>query len=96
MTFAEAYARTKRHVSISVSFVALGGGNSGAGSSSGDGGPGRLLLNHISSPHVTLASAVAASCALPGIMNSATLEAKDSSGKVRLCFKKESEGDIEH
>ena len=44
--------------------------------------PGRLLLNHISSPHVTLASAVAASCALPGIMLARPLEAKDRSGKV--------------
>jgi len=72
-TFAEGYARTKRHVSISVSFSATTGGGSG---------PARLLLNHISSPHVTLASAVAASCALPGIMLAQPLEAKDRSGKV--------------
>ena len=43
----------------------------------GGSGPARLLLNHISSPHVTLASAVAASCALPGIMQAQPLEAND-------------------
>ena len=73
VTFAEAYAKTKRHVSISVSYSQLGGNGEG---------PGRLLLNHISSPHVTLASAVAASCALPGIMASQNLEAKDSTGRI--------------
>jgi len=41
----------------------------------------RLLLNHISTPHVTLASAVAASCALPGVMAPAKLLIKDSTGK---------------
>ena len=34
----------------------------------------RLLLNHISTPHVTLASAVAASCALPGVMRPAKVD----------------------
>jgi len=67
LTFAEAYARTKRHVSISVT---------------GDGTGSRLLLNHIASPHVTLASAVAASCALPAIMLAQPLEAKDATGQV--------------
>lgn len=59
MTFAEAYARTGKHVSISVSNAQLGNTFSGKR---------RVLLNHISSPHVTIASAVAASCSLPGIM----------------------------
>jgi len=39
----------------------------------------RLLLNHISTPHVILASAVAASCALPGVMTPAKLETKKNS-----------------
>jgi predicted acylesterase/phospholipase RssA len=44
------------------------------------GGAQRLLLNHISTPHVTLASAVAASCALPGVMAPAKLMTKNSAG----------------
>jgi len=51
-------------------------------SSGGHSGPRRLLLNHISTPHVTLASAVAASCALPGIMSPSKLRAKTADGKV--------------
>jgi predicted acylesterase/phospholipase RssA len=42
----------------------------------------RLLLNHISTPHVTIASAVAASCALPGVMAPRTLEIKNSVGEI--------------
>lgn len=42
----------------------------------------RLLLNHISTPHVTLASAVAASCALPGVMKPAKLQTKDIHGNL--------------
>ena len=42
----------------------------------------RLLLNHISTPHVTLASAVAASCALPGVMKPAKLQTKNSLGEI--------------
>lgn len=48
----------------------------------GDGTGSRLLLNHISSPHVTIASSVAASCALPGIMKAQPLEAKDANGQL--------------
>jgi hypothetical protein len=69
MTFAEAFARTKRHVSITVTMS----------SDSVLVRERRVLLNHISSPHVTLASAVASSCALPGIMLPTSLEAKDPS-----------------
>ena len=68
-TFAEAFARTGKHVCITVS----------ASRASGDTAQ-RLLLNHISTPHVTLASAVAASCALPGVMAPAKLESKNSCG----------------
>jgi TAG lipase / steryl ester hydrolase / phospholipase A2 / LPA acyltransferase len=53
-----------------------------SGRSLSNGGPQRLLLNHIASPHVTLASAVAASCALPGIMDAQPLEAKGPTGQV--------------
>lgn len=73
MTFAEAYERTKKHVSITVTMSMLGGSG---------GGPRRLLLNHITSPHVTLASSVAASCSLPGIMHPNKLDAKNKDGKI--------------
>jgi predicted acylesterase/phospholipase RssA len=69
MTFEEAYQRTRKHVCITVS-----------ASRCNTGGAQRLLLNHISTPHVTLSSAVVASCALPGVMKPAKLMAKDGSG----------------
>lgn len=54
-----------------------------ASRASGGGGTAqRLLLNHISTPHVTLASAVAASCALPGVMKPAKLQTKSSLGEI--------------
>lgn len=74
MTFEEAYAKTKKHVCITVS----------ASRAQSDGsGTQRLLLNHISTPHVTVASAVAASCALPGVMKPAKLDIKVD-GTVKL------------
>jgi predicted acylesterase/phospholipase RssA len=69
-TFQEAFQRTGKHVCITVSASRASGGTAQ-----------RLLLNHISTPHVTLASAVAASCALPGVMAPAKLMIKDSTGK---------------
>ena len=69
-TFEEAFERTGKHVCITVSASRATGGSAQ-----------RLLLNHISTPHVTLASAVAASCALPGVMAPAKLMIKDSTGK---------------
>jgi predicted acylesterase/phospholipase RssA len=68
-TFEEAFDRTGKHVCITVS----------ASRATGDTAQ-RLLLNHISTPHVTIASAVAASCALPGVMAPAKLISKNSSG----------------
>jgi hypothetical protein len=69
-TFEEAFQRTGKHVCITVSASRATGGTAQ-----------RLLLNHISTPHVTLSSAVAASCALPGVMAPAKLVAKNSSGR---------------
>ena len=46
----------------------------------------RLLLNHISTPHVTLSSAVAASCALPGVMAPAKLLTKNNRSGVQEPF----------
>jgi TAG lipase / steryl ester hydrolase / phospholipase A2 / LPA acyltransferase len=70
ITFEEAFERTGKHVCITVSASRVGD----------DAAQQRLLLNHISTPHVTLASAVAASCALPGVMAPAKLIAKNSDG----------------
>lgn len=70
-TFAEAFERTGKHVCITVSASRASGGTAQ-----------RLLLNHISTPHVTLASAVAASCALPGVMKPAKLQTKNSLGEI--------------
>lgn len=68
-TFEEAFQRTGKHVCITVSASRTTGSTAQ-----------RLLLNHISTPHVTLSSAVAASCALPGVMAPAKLLAKNSNG----------------
>jgi predicted acylesterase/phospholipase RssA len=70
VTFEEAFERTGKHVCITVSASRATGGTAQ-----------RLLLNHISTPHVTLSSAVTASCALPGVMAPAKLMIKDSTGK---------------
>ena len=70
-TFEEAFLRTGKHVCITVS----------ASRASGDTAQ-RLLLNHISTPHVTVASAVRASCALPGVMAPAKLIVKSSNGTL--------------
>jgi predicted acylesterase/phospholipase RssA len=75
VTFEEAYEKTGRHVCIMVSAQNIGGSKAG---------PQRLLLNHISTPHVTLASAVAASCALPGIMDSQILEVRVDSRRANV------------
>ena len=69
MTFEEAFVRTGKHVCITVSASRATGGTAQ-----------RLLLNHISTPHVTVSSAVAASCALPGVMAPAKLFTKDNFG----------------
>ena len=74
ITFEEAYQVTRKHVCISVTRRATGGG--------GSGGPTKLLLNHISTPHVLISSAVAASCSLPGIMKPKDLLMKTADGDI--------------
>lgn len=73
VTFQEAHERTGKVLCISVSAQRADGQSDSVQ---------RLLMNHITTPHVTLASAVAASCALPGILRPQRLEAKDSNGIV--------------
>jgi len=73
ITFEEAFERTGKHVCITVS--------ASRAEDTGGSGAQRLLLNHISTPHVTISSAVAASCALPGVMAAAKLATKNSVGK---------------
>lgn len=71
-TFQDAFRKTGRHVCITVS----------ASDVTGHKGPKKLLLNHITSPHVLLWSAVAVSCSLPGIMKGKKLMARDFAGNV--------------
>lgn len=71
ITFEEAFEMTRKHVCITVTASRATSGK----------GMQRLLLNHISTPNVTLASAVRASCAVPGFFTAATLMIKDSRGK---------------
>lgn len=69
ITFEEAFQKTGKHVCITVSASRASGSSAQ-----------RLLLNHISTPHVTIASAVAASCALPGVMAPTKLISKNNNG----------------
>lgn len=71
-TFQDAFLKTGRHVSIAVSASDVAGAH----------GPKKLLLNHITTPHVLLWSAVAVSCSLPGIMKGKKLMARDHDGNV--------------
>ena len=70
-TFGEAYLRTGRLVSITVTanYGPMGGSQP-------------MLLNYLTAPQVLLYSAVAASCALPGLMRPVTLLRKDAEGKI--------------
>ncbi|TYZ63162.1 hypothetical protein PybrP1_002057 [[Pythium] brassicae (nom. inval.)] len=72
-TFQDAFRKTGRHVCITVSASDATGSHKG---------PKKLLLNHITSPHVLLWSAVAVSCSLPGIMKGKQLMARDFAGLV--------------
>ena len=71
ITFEEAYEMTRKSVCITVSASRAYAGS----------GVQRLLLNHISTPHVTLSSAVSASCSLPGAMKPTKLMMKNSNGE---------------
>ena len=74
-SFAEAFARTGRIVSISVSRTHTGAAG---------GLPRPLLLNYLATPNVLIWSAAAASCALPGVIPPFTLLSRTpSDGCVR-------------
>lgn len=68
LTFREAYERSGRHISISVSPC--------------ERHQSPRLLNAITSPHVLIRSAVQASCAVPGLFDSVQLLARDSDGRT--------------
>eukprot|EP00928_Gymnodinium_smaydae_P046080 TRINITY_DN30674_c0_g1_i1.p1 TRINITY_DN30674_c0_g1~~TRINITY_DN30674_c0_g1_i1.p1 ORF type:complete len:697 (-),score=110.17 TRINITY_DN30674_c0_g1_i1:342-2432(-) len=71
-TFEEAYARTGRSVSVVVS------------SNFSEKLPACIMLNHMTAPRVTIASAVATSCAAVGIMKPRGLIIKDAAtGELR-------------
>ena len=67
-TFAEAYARTGRILNISVSPTRMG--------------IKPRVLNYITAPNVTIASAACASSAVPGVFPPAKLMAKDRAGQM--------------
>ena len=71
MTFEEAFRRTGRDVSITVSYASKQGSTLRSHA---------LTLNHITSPTVLIWSAVVTSCALPGLMHPQTLYAKSYAG----------------
>jgi len=67
-TFLEAYNKTGRHVTITVSYSTKNKDNKNHAH--------HILLNHITSPNVYIWSAITASCALPGLMKPQQLWAK--------------------
>ena len=69
MTFAEAYARTGRQVSITVAPA--------------EPHQRSRLLNAVSSPNVYLRSAAMASCAIPGVFPAVMLKAKNERGEAQ-------------
>jgi predicted acylesterase/phospholipase RssA len=68
LTFREAFERSGRHISISVSPC--------------EQHHSARLLNAITSPHVLIRSAVRASCAIPGLFEPVQLQARNSRGSV--------------
>ena len=68
-TFEEAFLRTKRIINITVSPVAHNHQP--------------RLLNYLTTPHLTIWSAVLASCAVPGLFPPVTLISKDRNGEHR-------------
>lgn len=72
-TFEEAFNRTGRIVNICVTTSSASGRTKGSS----------LLLNHLTTPHVLISSAVVTSCALPGLMVPVELMTKTASGVIQ-------------
>lgn len=72
LTFDEAYKRTRRHVSITVSYSTANTNQSGHA----------MVCNHVTTPHLLIWSAVTASCSLPGLMHAQTLFAKTFANEI--------------
>ena len=68
MTFEEAYEKTHRIINISVSPAYQN--------------QHPYLANYLTTPHVTIRSAVQASCAIPGVYKPSELSAKNSKGEL--------------
>ncbi|MGK5093869.1 patatin-like phospholipase family protein [Deltaproteobacteria bacterium TL4] len=68
ITFEEAYKKTNRVLNISMSPAYEN--------------QHPYLTNYLTTPHVTIRSAVQASCSVPGMYKPATLSAKNSKGKI--------------
>lgn len=71
VTFGEAFRRTGRHVSITITVAPSAAPRAAH----------PLILNHKTAPDVLVWSAVAASCALPGLMRPVTLMSKTRRGE---------------
>lgn len=68
ITFAEAYAKTGREISITVSSVRSG--------------QKPRILNHLTAPNVLISSASKASCSVPGLFPPCKLQAKTVTGEI--------------
>jgi TAG lipase / steryl ester hydrolase / phospholipase A2 / LPA acyltransferase len=79
-TFEEAYKKTKRSVTITLTISNRSPVTATIDSSGPDSKI--LLMNHMTSPNVLIRSCVHASCALPGLMEPVELLAKDRNGQI--------------
>jgi predicted acylesterase/phospholipase RssA len=75
LTFEEAFQRTGREVSITVSPARMG--------------QKPRILNYQTSPNVLISSAAKASCSIPGLFPQCTLLEKNSNGKIQAYMKHE-------
>jgi TAG lipase/steryl ester hydrolase/phospholipase A2/LPA acyltransferase len=79
-TFEEAYQKTKRSVTITLTISNRSPVTTKVDSTGPDSK--LLLMNHMTSPNVLIRSCVHASCALPGLMEPVELLAKDRNGQI--------------
>jgi predicted acylesterase/phospholipase RssA len=79
-TFREAHRKTGRTLCISLSTTTKSAPP--------------ILLNHVSAPHVVIASAVVASAAMPGLLKHARLLAKTADGNIETLKEEYWDGSI--